>query len=874
MTARRLSPVGRRSRAAILLSFLAAGGGAGPILAGEPEAGSSTVTPAARTVVIGPRYQKGALQRWLWGADYRDLYATPVALPLLDLRAHAGGLRPTATLGQGETRSLALKGADGRLYTFRPVLKDPGARLPAELRETLPRRWLIEQRASAHPAGHVVVPALLQAAGILHSEPRLVVMPDDPVLGAFRAEFKDAVGDIEEWTGSPGFGGTIETIDGDEMWRRLRASPDEGVDSRAYLKARLIDHLVGDWDRDLKQWRWGRLPGKARWQPIPEDRDEAFVRFEGVFTWFLRPQLPLLVKFGPEHSDPDGLTYDSWDVDRRILADLEWRAWDEVARELRERLTDDVIERAVRRQPPEFLAKDGERMIAVLKSRREGLLAHAKRYYGYVGEKVDVFCTDAPELVEARRLDDGGLELRVSRRKADGAPAGEPFFRRRFEPGATDEVRVYLHGGDDRVLVTGGPRRGTLLRVVGADGADVLDDSAGGGTRFSGSGTSHRVAAGPGTRWDRRPYTPPPPACGAEWVPARDFGRVTAPLLQISGGTDLGALIGGSLDTVGYGFRKDPWADEQSLKVVYATDAASVRGTYLGQFRFENSSFRIGVAALGSGIETGHFFGSGNATTYEGSQDAYQIEQDRFELEAGLIYGPSDRLELSLGPVVRFDRTEPGDNPVLGAAPVYGEGNFTQAGLSARVRFDATGGLSLPRTGVLLTGTARYYPALADVAESYGGFYGDVRGYLSTPGVKGLTLAVRAGGQKVFGAHPFFDSAFIGGQTPFGLFEPGGGSSVRGLPPQRYAGDGSLYGGAELYLPILGATLFVPGHVGVMGFFDVGRVWQEGESSNRWHHGSGGGLFFSTPGRHAIVSLQAGASESDTAFYLRTTLAF
>ncbi|HEX9190107.1 MAG TPA: hypothetical protein VGB87_23725 [Vicinamibacteria bacterium] len=859
---------------AILLAVLAAIGGADTVRAGEPDAASSTPGPAVRTVVIGPRYLKGALQRWLWGSDYRDLYATPVALPLLDLRSYDGGLRPTAALGQGPTRSLALRGADGVPYTFRPVLKDPTAHLPAELRDTLPRRWLIEQRASAHPAAHLVVPGLLRAAGILHNEPRLVVMPDDPALGELRVEFKDAVGDIEEWTGRPAFGGTTETIDGEEMWKRLQSSPDDRVDSRAYLKARLVDHLVGDWDRDRQQWRWGRVPGKPHWQPIPEDRDEAFARFEGVFAWLLRPHLPLLVKFGPEHSDVAGLTYDSWDVDKRVLADLDWRAWDEVARELQEQLTDDVIEAAVRRQPPEFLEKDGERMIAGLKGRRQGLAAHAKRYYDYVSENVDVFCTDAHELVEAHRLDDGGLELRVSRASAAGAPAGEPYFRRRFEPGTTDEVRVYLHGGDDTVLVTGGPRGGTVLRVVGGDGADVLDDSAGGGTRFSGSGSSHRVAAGPGTRWDRRTYAPPPPGKGGEWMPARDFGRSTGPRLQLSYGSDYGGLIGASLDTVGYGFRKDPWADRQGLKVVYSTGESSARGTYLGQFRFENSPFRIGVAALGSGIETGHFFGSGNTTTYEGDADVYQIEQDRLELEAALVYGPTDRLDLSLGPVVRYDSTEAGDNPVLGAEPVYGEGHFTQVGLSARGRFDTTGRLGLPRKGVLLTGTARYYPGLADVTESYGGIFGDVRGYLSTPGVKGLTLALRAGGQKVFGPHPFFDSAFIGGQTPFGLFEPGGGSSVRGLPPQRYAGDSSLYGGTELYLPLVRTSLLMRGHVGVMGFLDVGRVWLTGESSNRWHHGSGGGLFFTTPGRHSLVSLQVGTSEGDTSLYLRTALVF
>src|SRR5262245_50248502 len=59
-----------------------------------------------RSVVIGPQYRAGGLHRWLWGADYRDLYTMPVALPVLDLQSFAGGLRPTRELGHGQTQAL------------------------------------------------------------------------------------------------------------------------------------------------------------------------------------------------------------------------------------------------------------------------------------------------------------------------------------------------------------------------------------------------------------------------------------------------------------------------------------------------------------------------------------------------------------------------------------------------------------------------------------------------------------------------------------------------------------------------------------------------------------------------------------------------
>jgi surface antigen Omp85-like protein len=854
---------------ALGVAWTAVGVFAAPLSAADQDA-----PPPVRTVVIGPQYQAKAVHRWLWGADYRDLYATPVAVPVLDLRSFAGGLTPTGPLGHGETQALGLKGADGKAYTFRPIIKDPTGHLPVDLRETLARRVLIDQMASGHPAGHVVAPRLLQAAGVLHNEPRLVVMPDDPALGEFRPTFANVVGDIEEWGGSPAFGGTVETVDGEEMWKRLRQSPDVRVDSRAYLKARLVDQLMGDWDRNRGQWRWGHVAGQPLWQPIPEDRDQAFVRFEGVFNWFLRPQLPLVVKFGPDYSSVKGLTYDGWDVDKRILADLEWPAWEAVAQELEAALTDDVIEEAARLQPPEYFEKDGARLVAGLKSRRDALPEQARRFYRYINKDVDVFCTDVHERVEAQRLDNGDLELSVGRAPAGDQPLAEPYFHRRFEAAVTDEVRVYLEDGNDKVVVTGGHHGGVLLRVVGGEGVDVLDDSAGGGTRFSASETQDVATAGPSTHWDRRPYPPPPPNKSADWIPARDWGRVTGPFFNLAYGSDYGVLIGGSLNTIGYGFRKYPWSDKQSLKLVYSTTESSFRGSYLGQFRFENSPLRLGVAALGSGIEVSRFFGSGNTTTFQGVEDDYKLEQDRFQIEPALIYGPNPDVDLSLGLVAKYDATEPRDNPPLNAAPFYGQGDFTQLGASLRFRFDGTDHTALPHRGIYLNATGILYPALADVTDTFGEVHGQAQAYLATRGEKAVTLALKAGGQKVFGTYPFFESAFIGGRSPFNLLEPGGGSSVRGLPAQRYAGDGSLFGGADLYLPITQAFLLVPGQLGLMGFYDVGRVFLDGETSHRWHHGAGGGLFFVTPGRHSLVSFQVAWSEGDTAYYLRTSLVF
>jgi hypothetical protein len=823
---------------------------------------------AVRSTVIGPQFKAGGFHRWVWGADYRDLWTTPVRVEVLDLRSYAGGLSATRIFGHGQTKALGLKGADGKDYTFRPVVKDPVGLLPEELRETVARNVLLDQMASGHPAGHIIAPGLLEPAGVLHSAPRLFVMPDDPALGEFQKQFGNMVGDLEVWGGSKVFAGTTKTLDGEEMWKQLRQGPDVRVDSRAYLKARLVDQLMGDWDRHRDQWRFGQVPGKDRWQPIPEDRDQAFARFEGLAPALLRPQLPMLVKYGPHYSNLKGLTFDGWDVDKRFLADLERPVWQEVARELKAEMTDAVLEAAARRMPAEYFPKDGARLVAGLKGRRDALVEQAERFYRFINREVDVFCTDQHERIDARRFDNGDLELTVR------AGEGEPYFHRRFEADTTREVRLYLYGGNDTVVVTGGRHGGVLLRVVGGDGEDVVDDSQGGGTRFSASSPQARVTKGPGTHWDRGPYTEPPHTGRAEWIPNRDWGRFTGPLFLLGFGSDTGVLIGGALNTTRYGFRKDPWAEKQSLRVLYSTEETSVRATYLGQFRFENSRWRMAFFGLGSGIETLRFYGFGNATPSVGDQDLYRIGQDRAAAEAALIWSPSPKTDISFGLTAKYNNTDPRDNPTLAGQPFYGDGKFTQLGVTSRVLIDGTDGLALPRRGVYVSATGALYPSAADVTDAFGEIHGQARAYVGTKGGRGVTLSLKAGGQRVFGTYPFFESAFVGGKTPYSPLEAGGGSAVRGLPPQRYAGDGSLFGSAELYLTLTRAFIAVPGRFGLLGFYDVGRVYLEGESSNRWHDGYGGGVFFVTPGRRNLISFSVARSEGYTAYYLRAGLGF
>jgi hypothetical protein len=182
-----------------------------------------------------------------------------------------------------------------------------------------------------------------------------------------------------------------------------------------------------------------------------------------------------------------------------------------------------------------------------LKSRRNQLPKIADEFYETLAESVEVHGTDAADFAEVVRQGDGvTVTLRAS-------AEGEPYFQRTVRTGDTEEVRIHLKKGDDRVVTRGRDARALKVRVAAGPGADSLDDSAAGETRFYDHDGKGRVVAGPGTEESDKPYTHP---LDRAKYPLRDFGSATIPTVVIAGGGDLGLFLGAGVDFFRYGFRQ------------------------------------------------------------------------------------------------------------------------------------------------------------------------------------------------------------------------------------------------------------------------------------------------------------------------------
>lgn len=71
------------------------------------------------TVIPGAEYKSSWLHNIFFGKHWRELWTTPIRVPVLDLNKYAGGLTAIKRGGGFQTKSLHFKGNDGKFYKFR-----------------------------------------------------------------------------------------------------------------------------------------------------------------------------------------------------------------------------------------------------------------------------------------------------------------------------------------------------------------------------------------------------------------------------------------------------------------------------------------------------------------------------------------------------------------------------------------------------------------------------------------------------------------------------------------------------------------------------------------------------------------------------------
>ncbi len=840
--------------------------------------GDSTGVMDSVTVVPGGQYTAGWLHRLLFGSHWRDMWTTALRVPILDLRSYAGGLTAIKRGGGQQTASLRFLGADGRQYKFRSMQKDPAKVLPAQLRNTLVSDVLQDQISSSNPLAALIVVPALESVDVLQVKPMLCVLPDDARLGEFRKDFAGMPGMIEEHPDENSaeelaFAGAEKVSGTFNMFDDVEADPRNQPDAREYLKARLMDFFLGDWDRHYDQWRWAAYTQRdtVYWRPIPRDRDQAFARFNGLLPWLASMIVPQLNHFGGSYQSVQSLSWSGRFLDRRILPRLRRQEWDSVTAWTCAQLSDSVLSEAVHRLPPDHYAIAGKEFFAALQQRREKLPALSSEWYFFLAEQVDLYGSTGDDIAAIERRADGSVRVRLMLRKS-----GATYYERTFSRDETADIRVYLLGGDDSSIVRGSSASSIAVRIIGGEGCDAYTDSGSVSgwalgiipfvnvpstyTYFCDPGKKSRFTAGRLTSVDIS--EPPGPKTKEEYYsPPRDWGRdhLHIPMLWYS--SDLGFIVSYHFNKEVYGFRAFPFLYSYNI----GADASPQEGKFRISGRGAFSSIIPGAKSVlfveYSSMDAVHYYGFGNETTHDEALDDagyYDIDQMQLKFELGAERALSSSATFTAMASMKHIANHPEPGRLVNDADLLGMNHYTSMSLRFSLRYDTRDYILNPYKGIYTTFDAEWYPGIFDNEESFGRAAGDVRAYWTSRVVTPVTFAVRGFAERVLyrSEFPFFASAVVGGKR-----------SLRGYNLGRFIGDGAYGGGADVRIQIGTTRILIPVTIGIDGFYEAGRVTMRGERSAVWHTGTGGGIWAAIADRSATLSLTIGVSEEKTGYY-------
>ncbi|MDQ3551661.1 MAG: hypothetical protein M3413_09045 [Bacteroidota bacterium] len=434
---------------------------------------SQTITPGADSVHISTsiKYSDPSFfKKIILGKNYRQEWETPVTLPVFYIKNFDFKI---LELGGGQqTKSLRMEDKRGREWVLRTIDKDVQKALPLFLRNTLAKKVVQDMVSAAHPYSPLIIPPLAKVMGIIVPEPTFYYVPDDPAFGEHKDVFAHQVVMLEQREPTPDNSDTKSTA---SVVEKLFEENDHLVIQQAVLKARLLDMLIADWDRHADQWRWGKFEtgGMDYYYAIPRDRDQAFFQSKGLLVKIARLiALRHMVGFRDDMKKMKQLNFKSWQFDRIFLNQLDRNKWDSTIKLSQAQLTDEVIENAVKKLPPEIYAINGQNLTSKLKSRRNDMHRGIMDYYEFLAVDPEITGTDDAEIFRIKS--EGNLLTITVFDKKDGVE-GRRFYKRSFDPDDTKIITVSGLGGKDVFIVEEGTSSTIRLKFYGGEGDDTYD---------------------------------------------------------------------------------------------------------------------------------------------------------------------------------------------------------------------------------------------------------------------------------------------------------------------------------------------------------------------------------------------------------------
>lgn len=836
--------------------------------------------------------KKSKLYKILWGKRYRKYFGEKINAPTVNLDTLYGGLTPIRKGGGNQSKSLRLKDKSGKEYIMRALRKNAVQYIQAvafkdqyiegQFSKTFTEDLLQDIFTASHPYAPFTIGDLADAINIYHTKPILFYIPKQQSLKEFNSEFGDELYMIEARASDNHkdkkyFGYAEKIISTDDLRKNLAKDEKYVLDEATYIRARLFDMLIGDWDRHQDQWRWAEFKedNQIIYRPVPRDRDQSFSVFSDGFllniVTAMVPALRGMRSYKEDLEKPENFNIAANALDIRLIKNANKTVWDAQVAIIQNQITDKVIKSAFDKFPKEVNDETILEIKRKLKGRRKNLQKISDKYFKYLNEFQVITGTNKDDYFEIERFKNNDTKITGYRIK-DGKK--ETIIHQRIYKAAITK-EIWLYGlDDDDVFVANGINGNNpiRLRIIGGLNNDIYEINIPKNIKIYDQKSKPNTFK---TKNINKKLTDNYNTNTFNYRKVKNTTTLISPAIGYN--PDDGLKLGIKNTLLNNGFERNPFTGRHIIEGSYFFATNGFELKYNGEFANIVNNFNLGVnAQFNSPNYATNFFGYGNNSYNPEANELERMDFNRVKIK-----------QIKIGAFLKW-KGELGANFILGA-------NFQSFDVERTAnRFLETqfaAGNSVFKTQNFLNAETSYSykhsdnPAFPTLGISFKALLGHTRSlrenssfsYANTslgithkliPNGK-LVLASRVDGYFIFGDNfEFYQAAAIGANN-----------GLRGFRNERFTGKNSFYQTTDLRYNISNLkTAILPINIGVFGGFDYGSVWDTPDTltviprqSKIFNTSYGGGFFINATN---LLTGNLGIFDSSDGLRINFTLGF
>ncbi len=829
--------------------------------------GISTLKKNLSPKITVPIFEQDSINEALffktvWGSKYKKAYSTPVNSKVALLDTLFGGLTVVRENAEKGYKSLLLSDSIGNTYRMRAMAKNalslsklisfekPDADQDIiEESKTPKEAFNNEFYTASHPYAVLAIPTLAKAIDVFFTSPQVFYVPKQPSLQKYNKNFGDelyliSVEPSEKSEGEQTFQYPDDVKTTDDILTKVRAGGDINLDEENYIKSRLFDMLIGDWDREADHWRWAEYYNKFSknvYVPIPKNRDDAFSSIDGnildiassIFSGnrqnhVYSENLPDLKWFNAE-----GVI-----LDRALLERSGRNTWLQAAKNIEANLTDAVIDQAFSTVPIEVRDESLTNIISTLKKRRDNLSDIADRYYTFLAKQQTLVGTDSNDVFKITRLPKG--ETNVKMYSTNNGKLSDTIIDRTYKYEDTNELWIYGLNGDDTFEVDNEGQNLIYIRGIGGRGLDSYKLNEGRRVKIydQQSFLSNVISKHGGSLRFTDVYNL------NTYDYRKQIERSNTFASALGYNPDDGLRVGLQYVYEVNNFQRNPFSQKHIVTGGYYANTSTFDLQYDGEFANIKDGLNLSLGARATSPNyVNNFFGIGNETSNFDNTlgfDYNRVGVQTLGLNVGLVrnsaFGSVFKLQTRFDAITATNLSSNflDENNIIETDKTNYFGT-----LEGIYRYRSYDNPANPTLGMMFDLNAGVTDNFRETERFYGflktrlGFYNVLERSRHLVLKSNLKYETNIGGK-----YEFYQAANLGGE-----------SGLRGFREERFSGKSALVASGDLRYGFNEFKIgLFPIQIGIYGGADVGRVWLKEGDSEKWHNSYGGGLWINGAG--------------------------